>query len=125
MSNNKGKDRNVMPSEYDDEFDDEELDPRFEFCKKVVMCYDLIKVSDASHIFLETLKKISTDNSYCRSIKEKVGEEEWTKFEMSLVLSFYSALYVNCEVPNSVKHQRIKEIMNAFKDAADLEIDDK
>ena len=103
-----------------EDLDLEETDPEKIFLAKVIKCHDLTTVSDACHVLFETLQKMERFNGNCRKLQEH-DEKNWSLFAMALIFSFFSAMYVNCDIPDSEKLKRIKEATDAFADKITVE----
>ena len=97
------------------DFDFTRKDGTEEILKKIAKDENEIKVKNASSIFTTLMQSYCDNTESGRVVKEKLTEEEYTRFFTGICFSFLTSLY--CSASNDEKElaERTKEVNSSFQ----------
>ena len=97
------------------DFDFTRKDGTEELLKKIAKDENEIKVKEASSIFTALMKDYCNNTDSGRVVKEKLTEEEYTRFFTGICFSFLASLYCSASKDEKELDKRTKEVDSSFQ----------
>lgn len=78
-------------------------------------CKDLLTVADAVEVFCRTWYSLEKSTVAFEKVIKKVSKKAWIEFANTLLLSYLSALYLNCDIDEEEQIERLEELTEVFE----------
>ena len=90
------------------------MDKKEEMLIKINKCKDKLTVADAAEAFCTTWYGLEKSTDSFKDVIDKVDEKAWIKFANAILISYLSALYLNCDIDEKEQTKRVDEVGKAF-----------
>lgn len=92
------------------------IDKKKEMLIEINKCKDTLTVAEAAEAFCTTWYGLEKSAESFKEIIKKVDKKTWIKFANTILISYLSSLYLNCDIDEEEQMKRIEDIGEAFSD---------